>query len=393
MSLQSVNKTTGELAPIAGRGSGSGILPHLIINGQPNKTMTVTKGTLVITATETSTCIYECDISEFGTYTISDGTNSKLIDITEIKIYETGLGVGEIDLTYANEFRGLSLSCSSGGTTITKTAPATGNTMAFYPPSTGTWTITGVYSGVTYSSGSITVSSLSTAVSATLQTDVEVTVTIYGAVEDTITFTDAAGVSHTVVFATGQSSKSESFKIQPNGSSITFTSSVAKNPSNLSQNYSKTVTVTNATTSIKVMPNKVIYWYGYKISNTENGLFYSGGQYGYTNLGEYTFNTRNITYGSVGAAQSRMSIFSDGINIQGKSNIKAIINGNNQVESTTFTTANAIKYPFVCTALSSDGSKRWCLFGLLTNKTDYAYDQAYVSKDVSYTSIDVLWLE
>ena len=47
MSLQSVNKTTGELAPIAGRGSGSGILPHLIINGQPNKTMTVTKGTLV----------------------------------------------------------------------------------------------------------------------------------------------------------------------------------------------------------------------------------------------------------------------------------------------------------------------------------------------------------
>ena len=77
---------------------------------------------------------------------------------------------GTINLTYANEFRGLSLSCSSGGTTITKTAPATGNSMAFYPPSTGTWEITGVYSGVTYSTGSITVSSLSTAVSALLQT-------------------------------------------------------------------------------------------------------------------------------------------------------------------------------------------------------------------------------
>ena len=78
---------------------------------------------------------------------------------------------GTINLTYANEFRGQTITCAqTGGSTITKTAPSSGNSMTFYPNATGTWEITGAYSGTTYSSGSITVSSLSTAVSALLQT-------------------------------------------------------------------------------------------------------------------------------------------------------------------------------------------------------------------------------
>lgn len=77
---------------------------------------------------------------------------------------------GTINLTYANDFRGASITCTDGNKTITKTAPNDANAMTFYPPNTGTWEIIGVYSGVTYSTGSITVSSLSTAVSATLQT-------------------------------------------------------------------------------------------------------------------------------------------------------------------------------------------------------------------------------
>lgn len=76
---------------------------------------------------------------------------------------------GTINLTYANEFRGLTISCVNGGTTIQKTAPVGVNSMVFYPPSTGTWTISGTYSGVPYTT-TATVSSLSTAVSAVLQT-------------------------------------------------------------------------------------------------------------------------------------------------------------------------------------------------------------------------------
>jgi hypothetical protein len=76
---------------------------------------------------------------------------------------------GTINLTFDNEFRGLTLTCTDSSYTITKTAPSTGNTMVFYPNETNTWTISGTYSGVTYTT-TATVSSLSTPVSAILQT-------------------------------------------------------------------------------------------------------------------------------------------------------------------------------------------------------------------------------
>jgi hypothetical protein len=202
---------------------------------------------------------------------------------------------GTINLTVANEFRGLTLTCSSGGTTISKVAPSTGNTMAFYPPSTGTWEIVGIYSGVPYSSGSITVSSLSTPVSALLQMNVTLTVTLYGAKEDTISFTDSSGAK-TEVFASGQSSKSVSITIPPSGMSITFTSSVAKNPDDLTEYYSKTVTVTSGTTEVKCMPDNALYWYGYESSDLEDCTSANGwsANTGFS-LFTPTHNTRTIS--------------------------------------------------------------------------------------------------
>lgn len=108
----------------------------------------------------------------------------------------------------------------------------------------------------------------------------DITVTLYSAVEDTISFTDAAGISHSEVFASGQSSKSVTFKINPLGSTpITFTSAVAKNPNSLSDDYTKTISVTSATTEIKVMPDNSVYWWGYvggdfEECNSANGWSY-----------------------------------------------------------------------------------------------------------------------
>lgn len=172
---------------------------------------------------------------------------------------------GTINLSYDNDFKGETITCTSGGITITKTAPNDANTMVFYPPTTGNWSISGTAGGVTYTASPdpIVVSSLSTAVSANLQTFATINVTLYGAKEDTITFTDAAGVAHTEVFASGQTSKSVTLKILPSGSTIAFTSLVAKNPSNLSQNYSKNVSLTQSTSSVYVMPDNTVYWYGY----------------------------------------------------------------------------------------------------------------------------------
>lgn len=278
-------------------------------------TCTITDGVTSLTADGSPMTF---DIPNTGTWTATctlDGVakTESFVITTDGQTETYTFSYGTINLTYANEFRSLTLTCTDGVTTISKVAPSSGNTMAFYPPNTGTWTISGTYSGTTYSSGSITVSSLSTPVSATIQTLATITVTIYGAKQDVITFTDAAGVSHTVTFAAGATSKSESLKIQPTGSSITFTSSVSKNPSNLSQNYSKNVSLTTSTTSVSVMPDKVLYWYGNQVNikavneggvltfvaptwNTQNATVTLSGQKKYCNFRPNTAVTATQAY-------------------------------------------------------------------------------------------------
>lgn len=352
-----------------------GLLPHFKIHSEHESVVTVTypDGVTTVTATETSSGLYECDVTEFGTYTIDavlggdDAQVQQAIDT--VKVYEihdehfsytlsvyapsgstirvtatgesyTGTGAGStaavfalhqasttytvqvtidgqsktdtitsssttggsgsvtisfgtISVTYDDAFRGETVTCTLGGTTITKTAPSTGNTMAFYPPTTGTWSISGTVSGTTYSVNAEVVD-LSTPVSVSLETLTTVSVTVYGAKEDTITFTDASGVQQTEVFASGQSSKSVTLTIQPSGTNITFTSSVSKNPDNLSANFSKTITVTSATTLIKVMPDNALYWYGY--SSTAQSMVSNNGW----SRTDYEFrqpvwNTRDIT--------------------------------------------------------------------------------------------------
>lgn len=105
----------------------------------------------------------------------------------------------------------------------------------------------------------------------------KVTVTIYSATGDTLSYTDVDGDSQTIVFSSGQSSKSVDIDLAEEGTtSLTFTSSIAKNPSNLSNDYSKTVAVTSETTELYIMPDNAIYWYGYmsddfEIGSTANG--------------------------------------------------------------------------------------------------------------------------
>ena len=68
-----------------------GILPHLIVISETGSTVTATKGQTVITATETSTGHFECDLPEFGTWTIDailggdDAQVSLVVDT--VKVY------------------------------------------------------------------------------------------------------------------------------------------------------------------------------------------------------------------------------------------------------------------------------------------------------------------
>lgn len=253
-------------------------------------TLTATESPMAFTIPNTGTWVATCTLdgqSKTQSFVITtDGQ-------TESHTFE----YGTINLTFDNEFRGLTITCANGGTVISKTAPISGNTMAFYPPSTGEWTISSTYSGVPYST-SATVVSLSTAVSAILQMGATVTVTVYSAVGDTLTIVDESGTK-TEVFDNDKAYKSITLDIAPSGSSVTFTSSIAKNPSDLSAYYSKTVTVTSATTDVYVMPEKAIYWYGYKTKTfavTGGNVGYP--TYGMSNNGSITENTNNMTIGT-----------------------------------------------------------------------------------------------
>ena len=68
-----------------------GLFPHLIIISDTGSTVTVTKGTTVISAPETSTGHFECDIPEFGTWTIDavlSGDDAQMLLVVDtVKIY------------------------------------------------------------------------------------------------------------------------------------------------------------------------------------------------------------------------------------------------------------------------------------------------------------------
>ncbi len=275
-----------------------------------------------------STSPYTFTVGAAGTYSVVcslDG-QPKSVSVpitTDGQAESVNFAFGTINLTYDNAFRGLTVTCASSGTTISKTAPISGNTMAFYPPSTGSWTVSGVYSGQTYST-SATITSLSTAVSANLQTTVSQSVTIYGAKEDIISYTDIFGNTQTIAFSSGATSKTVNISIMPGGSSLTFTSAVSKNPSNLSQGYSKTVNVTTSTSTIYLMPNNCLYWWGYESSNLEdistaNGWSYSG----YT----FTTPTRNTNKITLNAAAVKLSGIASSVVAASGTVVHAIVQG------------------------------------------------------------------
>lgn len=118
---------------------------------------------------------------------------------------------------------------------------------------------------------------------------ISITLDIYSAASDTVTYTDETGQKTVTTDTDGHG---RAIIVCVNGDSITFTSSVAKNPSDLSANYSKTVNITSSTTAVYVMPDNTIFWYGYEssnfaIANASNGWISSG--YSYENPTKQTY--------------------------------------------------------------------------------------------------------
>ena len=164
---------------------------------------------------------------------------------------QSGGGSGAtITVSYSSSYAGETITCTDGITTYTATATSAGNT-TFNVNAEGTWTIT--CNGTSKTVNVV----LDYSVSLTITK----TITVYGAVQDTMSFTDAAGPKTVTTDPSGVGSVSITYD---DGSTITFTSNVADDPSNIGVGYySKAITLTAATTSIYVMPDGAVYWYGF----------------------------------------------------------------------------------------------------------------------------------
>ena len=94
--------------------------------------------------------------------------------------------------------------------------------------------------------------------------------TVYGAVNDNITIKNSSGtVVANVVFASGQ--KSKSISIYAEEGNYTFISSIAKDTTNGTSAYAKTVYINHSTSRVNVYPDRAIYWYGNEISESTGG--------------------------------------------------------------------------------------------------------------------------
>ena len=191
-----------------------------------------------------------------------------------------------ITVSYDSSFYNKTITCTKGTKTYTKTTTSSGST-TFNVNEEGTWTIT--CNGVSRT--------VNVVLSYSTQMAITKTITIYGAKEDYITYTDATG-SKVCQFASGETSKSVSITFIPPSQSITFTSTVAKDPNNLSQNYSKAITITESTTAIYVMPDGALYWWGY-------GEIYQTS----TAWGTLTENTNDISFTGSGTSSTRSRPF------------------------------------------------------------------------------------
>jgi len=205
---------------------------------------------------------------------------------------QSGGGSGAtITVTYTSSYYSKTITCSDGVTTYTATTTSAGST-TFTVNDEGTWTITCDGTSKTVN----VVLAYTTALSITK------TITVYSAANDTVSFTDDAGSKTVATDSTGAGSASMTLNY---GDSITFTSSVAKNPSDLSSYYSKTVVIDASTTAVYLMPNNCLYWYGWDSGDLQEMSTSNGwAKVGNRNWVSPSNNTNDITIASGSSTNS-----------------------------------------------------------------------------------------
>ena len=102
--------------------------PHFIISADTGATVTASKGQTTITATETSTGVFECDVTDYGVWTVGGKNLFNRWTYEEFKANTSGWTYDDVNKTVS--YRGISLKFNDDGTIIMNGTPQN----AAYPP-------------------------------------------------------------------------------------------------------------------------------------------------------------------------------------------------------------------------------------------------------------------
>lgn len=136
-----------------------GLKPHFVITSDTGSTVTVTKGGTTYTATETSTGIFECNVADYGTYTVTSVLNgdtaTSTVSVDDVKIYNVDVRhfYADITVTFPNDETD-TVTLTLGSTVLT----ATSSPYTFTVHDSGNWVLNREVNGSDVYTKTITVS-------------------------------------------------------------------------------------------------------------------------------------------------------------------------------------------------------------------------------------------
>ena len=187
----------------------------------------------------------------------------------------------------------------------------------------------------------------------------------------------------TKIYIANTNGEGKSYEPLLEAGTYTIYSSIAKDPNNLSNPYSKTITVNESTQTIKVMPSNVLYWYGF-MGEIET----CSGSY------SVTYNINNIRIAGDGSTLKLSGICSS--NLLSPSKINAIAN---RYPYNTMSGGFDMQMGLLSSKSVSDGSRSPIIFdsGTTSYKTyDITNQSGYLAiRITSYNEgyIYALWYE
>lgn len=164
---------------------------------------------------------------------------------------------------------------------------------------------------------------------------------------------------------------------------------VAKDPSNLSNDYSKTVSITSNTTDVYLMPDTVWYWYGYKLADVVLNTNRLGGTQSTSTVGTATYNTNSLR---ISSSSNYSCAFFETPNYvpSANGNVKFITKSSDANQMLYLTSSDVNNFPVVST-VSAPTTKQVSTLSFTSSETRIIpVIRAYQG---NYTDIDAIWLD